>query len=267
MFRLPTTLPLQPILLVMVSIGVSFSSACDVDVITSRHSADAQASLDLFKKHVHPLFEEMRCASCHISKSSGVGAFADEDIAIAHTAALANQRVDFSDIENSKLVIQQDTSKHNCDKDSGECANNAEKLIAALTKWQESRDSAAEKSLRFTVERDADKDADKDATGAYEHELAFALNDLIDAKTSKVGNVTLRVTASKDTSVNLLTLKDFKISTTYEPIFLGGLIAKRNGKLSSNRGMMRVCALVETSSDDKHLTQFGVIIIFTRRRR
>ena len=254
MFCFRATQTLQTIYLVMVSIGgLLLLTACPIEHISSRHSADAQASIDLFKTQVHPLFEEMKCSGCHTSKGIGNGEFADEDIEIAHEAALAESRVDFSDIKNSLLVTRQVPSNHNCDKTSGECAQNAEKLIAALTKWQESRDSATDKSLLLTDE----EDADQDETGDYtDHILKFAINKLIDANAR--GNVTLEVTASKNTAANLLTLKNFKLSTTHDHIFLGGLRAKRNGKYSSDLTKMRVCILVKAASD-KSLTQFGEI--------
>ena len=244
--------------LVMVSIGVLLFlfTACSVGVYSSRHSADAQSSLDSFKTHVHPLFTEMQCANCHISDEDAAGngaAFADEDIAIAHTAALANQRVNFNDIESSKLVTRQQGA-HNCNKPSGECEENANKLITALTKWQASRDSSAEESLIFTHEKDADQNKEEDYTN---HELEFAINSLIG--TAK-GNVTLKVTASKSMRAKILTLKNFKISTTDDSIFLGGLLAKRNGMPSTDYSKKRVCALVEPGGDDKILTQFSEIV-------
>ena len=253
MFCFRATLPLQTIYMVMVSIGgLLLLTACPVEHISSRHSADAQASLDLFKTQVHPLFKEMKCSGCHTSKGSGNGAFADDDIETAHESA--ETKVDFSDIENSALVTQQVPSNHKCNEDSGECAKNAEKLIAALIKWQEGRDSATVKSLLLTDE----EDADQDETGDYTDQiLKFAINKLIDANAR--GNVTLEVTASKNTAVNLLTLKNFKLSTTHDHIFLGGLRAKRNGKYSSDLTKMRVCALVKAASDKKSLTKFGEI--------
>ncbi len=254
MFSFRATLPLQTIYMVMVSIGgLLLLTACTIEHISSRHSADAQASLDLFKTHVHPLLTEMKCAGCHTSK--GNGEFADEDIEIAHTAALAESRVDFSDIKNSLLVTRQVPSNHNCDKTSGECDKNAEKLIAALIKWQESRDSDAGKSLLLTDE----KDADQGETGDYtDHKLQFAIDKLMNSNAS--GNVTLEVTASKSSSANLLTLKNFKLNTTADHIFLGGFRAKRNGKYSSDLSKMRVCTLAKPSSEKK-TTEFSKIEI------
>lgn len=227
-------------------------SACSVDAINSRirHSADAQASLDLFEKYVYPLFDERKCASCHREDGMAKGhAFAAKKITTAHKAAL--RYVDFSDIENSGLVInsKDPKHKHSCDKASGECDENADKLIAALTKWQKSRNSNVEELLRYTEE----KDADQGKTGDYtNHKLKFSLNSLVEGG---VGNVTLEITASKSTTTNLLTISDFKLTTTDKHIFLGGLRAKHNGKNSSDETKMRVCALVKPS-DNEVLTQF-----------
>ena len=254
MFCFRATLPLQTIYLVMVSIGgLLLLTACPIEHISSRHSADAQASIDLFKTHVHPLFKGMKCAGCHNLTGGAKGdPFADEDIATAHKSA--ETKVDFADIKNSILVTRQVPSSHNCNEDNRECAENADKLIAALTKWQEGRDSSSSKSLLLTDE----KDADQGETGDYtDHKLQFAIDNLMNSNAS--GNVTLEVTASKNSSAKLLTLKNFKLSTTDDHIFLGGLRAKRNGKYSSDLTKMRVCALVKAASDKKSLAKFGEI--------
>lgn len=242
---------------VMVSIGVLFLlTGCAMGEYSSRHSADAQSSLDSFETHVHPLFKTMRCNGCHIinEERTNPPAFADADIAIAHAAA--EQKVNFNDIESSKLVTRQQTKEgHNCDKISGECDENAEKLIIALTTWQASRDSSAEESLSYTVEKDADKGETVDYAN---RELRFPINELID---NNSGNVTLKVTVSKSMQTKILTLKNFKISTTDEPIYLGGLLVKRNGTDYTDRTKMRICALVKPVDDDKILTQFGELAI------
>lgn len=250
------TLVLIGLPVVMVSIGVLFLlTACSIGEYSSRHSADAQSSLDSFETHVHPLFKTMRCNSCHFineTNPSHPPEFADEDIAIAHAAA--EQRVNFNDIESSKFVTKQQNA-HGCEKSSGECGENAAKLIIALTTWRASRDSSAEESLSFSDEKDADQD--KTEANYANHELKFAITQLID---NIQGNVTLKVTASKNMTTKILTLKNFKISTTDKPIFLGGLLAKRNGMASTDRSKMRVCAIVKPVDDDKILTQFSEMV-------
>ena len=258
MLRQLASLVLIDLHVVMVSIGVLFLLAgCSMGEYSSRHSADAQSSLDSFRTHVHPEFTAMRCNGCHIIKDDPprLPAFADADIAIAHAAA--EQIVNFNDVESSKFVTKQKSRLgHNCDKPSGECDANAQKLITALTAWKASRDSSAEESLLFTDE----KDADQGETGDYtDHELKFAINKLIGTDTS--GNVTLEVTVSKSAQLETLTLTNFKLSTTDEPIFLGGLGAKRNGRVSTDDTKKRICALVKPDEDDDTiLTQFGEIV-------
>lgn len=234
--------------LVMVSIGgLFFLTACSVEYISSRRTIDAQASLDVFKTHVHPVFKGRGCAGCHTSAGQAKGhEFADEDIKKAHEKAKHPDYVDFSDIENSPLVIEAKNPKHKhgCDKAAGECDENAKQLIAALTKWQQSNDNAAEKNLRYT---DA-KDADQGKTGDYtDHKLQFSLNKLLN--NNDAGNVTLEVMASKTSASDLLTLNNFKLTTTDKSIFLGGLVAKRNNMPNSDRSFMRVCTFAKPLSE------------------
>ncbi len=246
--------------LVMVSIGSLFLlTACPIDPLSSRHSAEAQASLDLFETHVHPLFAEMGCQGCHNKTGIARGhPFADDDIETAHE--YAQTKVNFDDIKNSALVTRQVPGGHSCDQNSSECDDNAKKLIAALTKWQESRDQAAEKSLSLTSEKDADLDEPGDYT---EHRLKFSITKLIDADADTIGSVILEVAVSKSMIAKTLQLNNFIIKTTNVPIFLGGLIAKRNGKDSSDRTKMRACALVKPSDDDQNLTQFDTTFSLT----
>ena len=238
--------------MVMVSIGVSLLSACDVHPITARvNSADAEASSNLFKKHVYPLFEEMNCSSCHHADGAAKGhPFADEDIDVAYQSA--KTKVDFNDIENSLFVTRQKEGRHNC---GSQCDDNAKQLIAALTEWQEGADSAVD-DWRFTDEKDADQDETGDDS---DYKLKFSINNLLADNTA--GSVILSVTVIKistDNS-NLLILEDFAISTTDKPIYIGGLRAKRNGKLHSDKSKDRVCALVEPSDEDAILKQYGEI--------
>ena len=251
MFHLHCTLPsLIATPLAMVSMGWLFLSACDVDIINARKSLDAEASFDVFKTHVYPVFKARGCNSCH---KAGAHPFAAVKIPDAYDKA--TEYVDFSDIENSPLVVESKNPnhKHGCSEASGECKENAEQLTEALQKWQASHISAEKDSLDFTIE----KDADQGETGDYnDHKLEFPLNHLID--TDETGNVTLEVAVSKSTAAKLLILKNFKITTTDKPIYFKGLQPKRNGKLSADATKRRVCALVETSNKEI-LTQFSEI--------
>ena len=257
MLRQLAPLVLIDLHVVMVSIGVLLT-ACSIVEYSSRHSADAKSSLESFQTYVHPEFVKMRCDGCHIRKDDDpprLPEFADKDIAIAHAAA--EQIVNFNDIESSTFVTKQkSTNGHNCNKTSGECDANAQKLITALTAWQASRDSSAEESYLFTKEINADNGKTGDYTNRV---LRFAINELID---NIEGNVTLKVTASKSTRLKTLTLTNFKLSTTDKPIFLGGLIAKHNGIVSTDESKDRICALVKPDEDDDTiLTQYHSMVI------
>lgn len=255
MFGRLTALCEKIIAMVMVSIGgLLLLAACSVGVHSSRNSADAESSLASFEQDVHPLFEQMGCAGCHITGKSGNGAFADENISVAHEAA--KQRVSFSDIENSKLVTKQTgESPHDC---SGECKT---RLIAALTEWKKNSDSTAEESSSNTEAINADTagaentDADQEN---YTHILQFPITHRIDGSTAH-SSVILTVSATKSSTVNTLTLKDFKITTTHDKIFLGGLKAKRNEQYHHDNTTRHICALVEANSIGKPLP-FGEIV-------
>ena len=239
-------LPLLPITwrltwLVMMSIGL-FLSGCPVNVVSTRRSIDAKASLASFEKNVYPLFEEMKCSSCHYESGEAKDKpFADSNTMIAHTSAL--EVVAFGDIENSSLVTRQ-RDGHQCNKNNGECDNNIDKLVEALTEWEKSR-LKERSSYLYTEEKDADSETST---------LEFSLDGLLKNPT---GTVVLTVTATKNTSAQLLTVSNFKLTSPSDPIFIGGLKARRNGIDSAVMSFDRVCALVDKGANNKSLSQYS----------
>ena len=215
--------------------------SCNVPHISTRSAnanaeANPQASLALFEEHVHPLFKEMKCNTCHTSKGTGNGAFADDDVSVAHEAAIAEDRVDFGDITSSKFITKQENA-HNC---SGKCDSNVTKLTEALTIWQEERGGTSN-TYAFTTKA---IDPNPDNTNDYDKEkITFALESLMEE--DKVGRVTLAVEVSKSNSATLLTIDTFKLTTSDNTIFMKGIRAKRNGKLSTDQTLNRACVIAQ----------------------
>lgn len=230
--------------LMMMGIGL-FLSGCPLDTISTRRSIDAQASLASFEKHVYPLLQKMKCSSCHYEAGEAKSKpFADSNTTVAHNSAL--KVVAFGDIENSALITRQ-RDGHQCDKNSGECDDNIEKLVEALTEWEKSR-AGKQSSYLLTAAKDADGNTST---------LEFSLEGLL---TNPQGTVTLAVTVVKENSTRLLTLRNFKLTNPSDPIFIGGLKARRNGIDSAMQSLDRVCALIDKGADNKALPQYSEIV-------
>ena len=96
-----------------------------------------EASLHLFEKHVMP--ELVMCASCHASNQAPY--FASTEVEQAHQAIIDGNKVDFDNVTNSRLVLRLTEDRHNCGDD---CDANGQKLLDALTLWQEGMAKATE---------------------------------------------------------------------------------------------------------------------------
>lgn len=98
-----------------------------------------EVSLQLFEKHVMP--ELVMCASCHASNQTPY--FASPEVEKAHQAIVDGNKVDFNNVRNSRLVQRLLEDEHNC---GDNCQASGEKLLAAITLWQEGRARAADQS-------------------------------------------------------------------------------------------------------------------------
>lgn len=83
-----------------------------------------------FNQTVYPI-TRMRCASCHNTRFPK---HASPDSAIAHDDVVFSNSVDFSNIQNSRLVQRLETDNHHC---WGSCQQNANEMKSAITQWQE----------------------------------------------------------------------------------------------------------------------------------
>ena len=245
-------LPISILLLLPACCLAFYFTACDVDFVDARpKSIDAQASLTHFQQHVHPLFTELGCSGCHIPGGKASGhLFADPDINNAHKIALT--KVNFGSLETSKLIERAKDGHHsNCDKASGECDDNAQKLIAALKKWHAGRGRAISNAI-ITDE----KNINPDGSPTYSSkEVSFVLNEYL---RDVEGFVTLKMKADKQPKADggkTLTFSNFELSSTDDSIYLKGLLAMRNGEPSPDQTLSRVCTLVVPLSDDQTKTE------------
>ena len=100
-----------------------------------------EASLHLFEKHVMP--ELVMCASCHASNQAPY--FASTEVEKAHQAIIDGNKVDFDNVSNSRLVLRLIDDQHNCG-DEDNCKTSGQKLLDAITIWQEGMAKAAEQT-------------------------------------------------------------------------------------------------------------------------
>jgi hypothetical protein len=80
------------------------------------------------------------CGGCHATIQSPF--FASSDPQTAHDALLVSQKVDLTDIANSRVVLRLNPEAHNCPVSIG-CDPAATQLIAALTAWVTQANQAA----------------------------------------------------------------------------------------------------------------------------
>jgi hypothetical protein len=95
-----------------------------------------------FELHAHKLVVN-KCGTCHGAATSPL--FASPDFAIAADEAVKSGKVDFINIENSRLLLRLVPDKHCC---WTTCEASFAEMKDALTKWKESvKDGAMEKIL------------------------------------------------------------------------------------------------------------------------
>ncbi|HSC89755.1 MAG TPA: hypothetical protein VLC09_20890 [Polyangiaceae bacterium] len=92
---------------------------------------DQTASLAAFEQHVYPLLLA-HCAECHSSTSAGQAPLhSDANVELAHQYALT--RVNFSEPQNSKLVVRLEIDRHNCF--GAGCQQASQEMLAAVGAW------------------------------------------------------------------------------------------------------------------------------------
>lgn len=109
----------------------------EATVLTKDIGFDKARSLEAFKTTVYPILRA-NCSGCHSTENksaSGAQApvHADVDPALAHEYALT--RVNFRDLENSKLVVRMTIDRHNCFDIN--CGAAGKKMLAAVTAWRD----------------------------------------------------------------------------------------------------------------------------------
>jgi hypothetical protein len=109
----------------------------EATVYTPEMGFDKARSLEAFKDTLYPLLRQ-NCSGCHSTENKlGSGAQAplhsDVDPKLAHEYALT--RVNFRELNESKLVVRMGIDRHNCfDKNCGVAQN---RMLAAVTAWRD----------------------------------------------------------------------------------------------------------------------------------
>lgn len=105
------------------------------DTNRRREPYDEQLALSQsFSETIQPVLTE-RCGSCHSGKVAPF--FAHADAALAASAILQTDKVNFGDPEQSRLYLRLLNDKHNC---WSECASNAKTVLGLIKKWQKKGD-------------------------------------------------------------------------------------------------------------------------------
>ena len=178
-------------------------------------AAEAQRlSVSAFAKHTLPLLQEM-CASCHGNDQSPL--FAVSDATQAHQTLIAGDKVNFDNINNSRLVLRLTEDNHNCE---GDCQADGKKIAAALTAW---------KSARATTEESTKTIATDSMNPSGTKRLRYDIGKLIDAQ---YGNETimLQVDIKPLSAGGGYVLSNIKVETIDEPVYIKGIKPLVNGE-------------------------------------
>jgi hypothetical protein len=93
---------------------------------------DLENSTIAFGQSVHPITMQY-CAGCHVS--GGVNPpHGDANLQVAHDAVYNQNKVDFVNTANSRMVLKLSQSLHNCW--SGDCNADAATMLAAIDQWK-----------------------------------------------------------------------------------------------------------------------------------
>ena len=86
-------------------------------------------SHDAFEQHVYPITRN-HCISCHNVLEP---IHAADSVIKAHDAVINQYKVNFSNLDNSRMVMKLREEGHNCWSD---CQENADEILAGLKKWK-----------------------------------------------------------------------------------------------------------------------------------
>ncbi len=89
-----------------------------------------EVSREAFRLTLHPVVRA-NCAGCHSGATAP--SFAVEDAITAHDAVVDNHKVDFADVNHSRLVMRLSRDAHNCW--TSDCSKDAEKMETAINEW------------------------------------------------------------------------------------------------------------------------------------
>lgn len=91
---------------------------------------DPKDSVTAFSATLYPSLKEY-CGSCHAKAQPPL--FASDDKKLAHDALIETSKVDFLDVEHSRIYLRVAKENHNCP--SGDCEKAAEDFKQGITDW------------------------------------------------------------------------------------------------------------------------------------
>jgi hypothetical protein len=118
------------------------------DVVFQERSVSLQA----FEQTVYPLTTQ-HCVLCHSSMQQPL--HASTSIEVAHDQLRDGQLVNFSNVENSRMVLKLRQELHNCW--SGSCESSATQMAQAIERWNEIIETARSASNTSNNSSDTDQ--------------------------------------------------------------------------------------------------------------
>lgn len=194
--------------------SIEYGSQASLQSSSNMTAAEAQKlSVSAFAKHTLPLLQEM-CASCHGNDQSPL--FAVSDAKQAHQALIAGDKVNFDNINNSRLVLRLTEDNHNC---VSRCQADGKRIAAALTAW---------KSARATTEASATNIVTDSMNPSGTKRLRYDIGKLID---DQHGNETimLQVDIKPLSSGGGYVLSNLQVETIDDPVYIKGIKPLVNG--------------------------------------
>jgi hypothetical protein len=113
-------------------------SETDTSIVANSIGADLAQGLSVteqvtgFEQTVYPVLRQY-CIGCHAAGGSGSPKIADADPAVAWSAVVDNQKVNFADPAASRLVRRLAADFHHC---WSNCSTDAADMLAEILAWQ-----------------------------------------------------------------------------------------------------------------------------------
>lgn len=124
--------------------SVTTSSGGNSNSSTISSEEVKKISIDAFKTTVYPI-TRARCVSCHGASQTPL--HASSNLEVAHNALVDTFKIDFNNIEGSRMVLKLKNDRHNC---WGDCNANAAEMQDQITEWKRIIDEKAPDATETT---------------------------------------------------------------------------------------------------------------------